>query len=58
MDNLVKNGFGTNKVSVIHKAIVRFVEDEAVIAVLAAEQEASEGKAVKGDLKTLLVYDQ
>ena len=54
VNNLVTRGFGANKADVIRRAIVRLVEDEAVMAVLAAEQEAEEGKAVKGDLKTIL----
>jgi Arc/MetJ-type ribon-helix-helix transcriptional regulator len=54
INNLVKKGFGTNKADVIRKAITRLLEDEAVMAVLVAEQEASEGKVLNGDLKTLL----
>lgn len=54
VNDLVKKGFGANKADVVRKAITRLIEDEAVMAILAAEQEVAEGKVIKGNLKTLL----
>ena len=53
VNNLVKKGFAANKADVVRKAITRLVEDEAVTAVLMAEQEIAEGKGMGGDLRTL-----
>ena len=53
VNNLVKNGYGANKADVVRKAIARFVEDEAVMAVLRSEQEIAEGKGLEGDLRDL-----
>jgi predicted transcriptional regulator len=46
---------GANRVAVIRKAIELYREDEAVNAVLKAEQEVKEGKVLRGDLKSLLL---
>lgn len=46
---------GANRVAVIRKAIELYREDEAVNAVLRAEQEIKEGKILRGDLKSLLL---
>ncbi len=46
---------GANRVAVIRKAIELYREDEAVNAVLKAEQEIKEGKILRGDLKSLLL---
>ena len=45
---------GANRVAVIRKAIELYREDEAVNAVLKAEQEVNEGKILRGDLNSLL----
>lgn len=46
---------GTNRVAVIRKAIQHYREEEAINAVLRAEQEVSEGKLLRGAVrKTLL----
>lgn len=39
---------GTNRVAVIRKAIKHYREEEAINAVLRAEQEVSEGKLLRG----------
>ena len=49
LNNLVKNGIGSNKADVVRRAITRFLEEEAVSAVLRAEREPS----LRGDLRTL-----
>ena len=49
LNNLVKNGVGSNKADVVRRAITRFLEEEAVSAVLRAEREPS----LRGDLRTL-----
>ena len=46
VNNLVKSGFVATKADVVRKAIARLVEDEAVMAVLKAEQEIAEGKGL------------
>ncbi len=46
---------GANRVAVIRKAIELYREDEAVNAVLKAEQEIKEGKILRSDLKSLLL---
>jgi len=48
---------GANRVAVIRKAIELYREDEAVNAVLKAEQEVNEGKILRGDLASLLSSD-
>ena len=53
VNNLIKKGFAANKADVVRKAITRLVEDEAVMAVLMAEQEIAEGKGLRGDLRML-----
>ena len=53
VNNLVKKGFAANKADVVRKAIIRLIEDEAVTAVLMAEQEIAEGKGLRGDLRIL-----
>ncbi|HBV33084.1 TPA: hypothetical protein DIC39_02470 [Patescibacteria group bacterium] len=52
--NLVKSGLGANKADIIRKAITSFAEEQAVQAVLRSEQEAREGKVLKGDLRKLV----
>jgi Arc/MetJ-type ribon-helix-helix transcriptional regulator len=49
LNNLVKAGVGANKADVVRRAIIRFVQEEAVRAVLLAEREPS----LSGNLKTL-----
>ncbi|HMO77625.1 MAG TPA: hypothetical protein PKA42_00515 [Candidatus Paceibacterota bacterium] len=48
---------GANRVAVIRKAIELYREEEAVNAVLRAEQEVAEGKILRGDLASILMTD-
>jgi Arc/MetJ-type ribon-helix-helix transcriptional regulator len=50
LDYLVKSGVADNRAAVMRKALERFSEDEAVNAVLRAEQEPT----LRGDLKDLM----
>ena len=54
LENLIKSGYGSNKADVVRKAILRASEEEAIQAILKAQQEILEGKGLKGDLKDLL----
>jgi putative addiction module CopG family antidote len=54
VDSMVKSGEASNKADVVRKALRKYAEDQAVEAVLRAEQEAREGKVFKGDLRKLL----
>jgi len=49
VDSLVKKGYGANKADVVRKALILLAEEEAVQAVLRAEQEPT----LSGDLKKL-----
>lgn len=51
--SMVAKGYADNKAQVVRKAIAQMAEDEAVEAVLCAEQEIWEGKVLYGDLDTL-----
>jgi Arc/MetJ-type ribon-helix-helix transcriptional regulator len=54
IDKLVKSGFASNKAAVVRRAIERLAEEEAVNAVLMAEQEVTQGKLLRGDLRKLM----
>lgn len=54
VNQMVRNGYASNKADVVRRALVRLAEDEAVFAVLRSEQELKEGKAIKGDLRKIL----
>ncbi|OGZ07453.1 MAG: hypothetical protein A3C93_03115 [Candidatus Lloydbacteria bacterium RIFCSPHIGHO2_02_FULL_54_17] len=54
INKLVKSGFASNKAAVVRRAIERLAEEEAVNAVLRAEQEVAEGKILRGDIRKLL----
>lgn len=54
IDQLVKRGYGSTKAAIARRAITQFIEDEAVLSVLQAEQEIREGKIVRGNLRQLL----
>lgn len=51
---LVKRGYGSTKAAIARRAITQFLEDEAVLAVLQAEEEIKTGKIARGDLRRLL----
>jgi putative addiction module CopG family antidote len=50
VQKMVKNGHASNKADVVRKALTRLAEEEAVFAVLKAEQEPN----VKGNLRDLM----
>jgi len=50
INSYIKNGKASNKADVVRKALTKFAEDEAVEAVLRAEQEPT----IEGDLRDLL----
>ena len=50
---MIKKGQAANKADVVRKALKKLSEDEAVNAVLQAEQECREGKILRGDLDSL-----
>lgn len=54
INQLIKSGRAANKAHVVRYALQRLAEEEAVHAVLRAEQEIDEGKGLRGDLKKLL----
>ncbi len=49
----VKSGDAPNKASVVRKALVRLRQEESVLRVLRSQQEAREGKLLRGDLDEL-----
>ncbi len=49
LNNLIKNGRGSNKAELIRRAIITMVEEEAVQEILRSQQEPS----LSGDLKVL-----
>lgn len=51
--DMVANGRAANKADVVRKALMKYREDEAVNAVLRAQQEGREGKNLEGDLDEL-----
>ena len=53
IDALVKQGFAPNKAEVVRKALRLLAEEEAIAAVLKAEQEVHQGKVLKGNLRKL-----
>lgn len=53
IDALVKRGFAPTKAEVVRKALRLLAEEEAVAAVLKAEQEVRRGKVLKGNLQKL-----
>lgn len=54
LENLIKDGRGSNKAELVRRAVAKMVEEEAILSVLQAEQEVHEGKIFKGDLMELL----
>ncbi|MBI4591939.1 hypothetical protein HY733_00630 [Candidatus Uhrbacteria bacterium] len=51
---MIARGIAPNKAEVVRQALVRYAEDQAVEAVLRAQQEAREGKILRGDPRELL----
>jgi len=54
IEGMVSSGGASNKAEVVRQALARYAEDRAVESVLRSEQEAREGKILKGDLSSLL----
>lgn len=54
INEMITRGVAPNKAEVVRQALVRYAEDQAVEAVLRAEQEAREGKILRGDLDELM----
>lgn len=54
INQLVKSGRAANKAHAVRYALQRLAEEEAVHAVIRAEQEIEEGRGLRGDLKRLL----
>lgn len=53
IDDMIRRGVASNKADVVRQALVRFAEDQAVEAVLRAEQELRDGKVLRGDLRKI-----
>lgn len=53
VEQMVKQGYAENKASLVRKALKRLAEEEAIAAVLQAEQELREGKILRGNLREL-----
>ena len=49
INNLIANGYGSNKAEVVRRAITKLAEDEAVETILRSTQEPT----LRGDLKEL-----
>lgn len=54
INEMIRIGFGSNKADVVRRALAKCQEDQAVEAVLRSEQEAREGKILRGDLRNLM----
>ncbi len=53
ISQFVRAGVASSKAGVVRKAIIQFIEDQAVRDVIEAEQEARDGKILYGDLDAL-----
>jgi Arc/MetJ-type ribon-helix-helix transcriptional regulator len=54
LEKYIQQNKGSSKAEVVRRALYDFVENEAIMVVLKSEQEAREGKIIRGDLKKLL----
>jgi Arc/MetJ-type ribon-helix-helix transcriptional regulator len=54
LDELVQEGAGANRADVMRKALALFIEDTAVMHVLMAEQEVTQGKILRGSIEDVL----
>jgi Arc/MetJ-type ribon-helix-helix transcriptional regulator len=54
VETMVRRGLAPNKAEVVRRALDNYAEDQAVAAVLKAEQEIKEGKALRGDIRKLM----
>lgn len=53
IEDLVFRGRAASKADLARRALERYIEEEAVLAVLQAEQEVKEGKVFRGNLDKL-----
>ena len=53
ISDMVQRGVAQNKAEVVRQALTHYKEDQALAAVLKAEQEVQEGKVLRGDLDDL-----
>ena len=51
---LIRDGYAETKAAVVRKAIKTVEEDEALMAILRAEQDIREGRVFRGDLNKIL----
>ena len=51
---LIRDGYAETKAAVVRKAIKTVEEDEALMAILRAEQDIREGRVFRGDLYKIL----
>lgn len=54
LDTLVAQGVADNRAALMRKALEKLAEDEAIRAVLEAEQEIADGKIISTDVRTAL----
>ncbi len=54
IEQMVKRGAASSKAEVVRQALARYAEDDAVEAVLRAEQELRDGKEIRGDIRKIL----
>lgn len=57
IDEMIRIGFGSSKADVVRRALNKCREDQAVEAVLRAQQERRDGKEIRGNLRDLLALD-
>jgi hypothetical protein len=51
---MVRRGAAANKAAVVRQALFNYAEEQAIAAVLKAEQEVKEGKALRGDIRKIM----
>ena len=54
VNTMVRRGVAANKAEVVRQALSRYAEEHAIEAVLKSEQEARDGKVLRGDLRKLV----
>jgi len=54
IESQIKNGNAANKADVVRKALRKMEENEAISAILTAQQEIRDGKGIRGDLREIL----
>ena len=53
VNRLVKEGYATNKASVVRKALDRLAEEEAIATIREAEEDIKKGRVFYGDLEVI-----